>query len=292
MHWLARTARILLVQITPTLLLQPPFAAQVPNPPIVLAQLVREVVYNELNDHQTHGYWRYWIERQAEGESRIEEQVETAEGPVSRLNQANGQPISNQRRRAEESRIDHLLHSASEQLQLRRDSQQDEQRIGRILSLLPNAYLYHDQGIENGCRRFAFHPDPAYPARSVEQRVFHAMSGTIWIDARLKRLVRLDGQVAQNLDFGYGLLARLDKGGWFRLERRQVSPTDWKTERLEIHMTGRALMLKSFTRETSERRGGFTPVPASISLAQGAALLDSVESVSLRPARPGLPLPR
>ena len=99
MHWLARTARILLVQITPTLLLQPPFAAQVPNPPIVLAQLVREVVYNELNDHQTHGYWRYWIERQAEGESRIEEQVETAEGPVSRLNQANGQPISNQRRR-------------------------------------------------------------------------------------------------------------------------------------------------------------------------------------------------
>ena len=37
----------------------PPHSQQ----PIPSAQLVREVVYNELHDHDRHGYWRYWIER-------------------------------------------------------------------------------------------------------------------------------------------------------------------------------------------------------------------------------------
>ncbi len=27
--------------------------------------LVREVVYNERQDHDTHGYWRYWVREQS-----------------------------------------------------------------------------------------------------------------------------------------------------------------------------------------------------------------------------------
>ena len=38
-------------------------------------------------------------------------------------------------------------------------------------------------------------------------------------------------------------------------------------------MNGRALLFKSIGRETSETRGGFTAVPAGLTLAQGAALL-------------------
>ena len=57
------------------------------------------------------------------------------------------------------------------------------------------------------------------------------MGGTIWIDARSTRLVRLEGRIQENVDFGFGILGRLYQGGWFRLQRVQVSPTDWKTER-------------------------------------------------------------
>jgi hypothetical protein len=100
------------------------------------------------------------------------------------------------------------------------------------------------------------------------------MSGELRIDARFKRLVRLDGHLDENVDFGFGLLGRLYKGGWFRLERTQVSATDWKTERMEVHMIGRALVFKSIARETSEVRGGFVPVPARMSFAEGMMLLD------------------
>jgi hypothetical protein len=84
----------------------------------------------------------------------------------------------------------------------------------------------------------------------------------------------------ENLDFGYGILGRLYKGGWFQLQRVQVSATDWKTERLEMHMVGRALLVKSFARETSEIRGGFAPVPAGMSLAQGLALMQQTQAQS------------
>ncbi|MGA3372899.1 MAG: hypothetical protein ABSC48_14175 [Terracidiphilus sp.] len=33
------------------------------QPPMPPGQLVREVVYNELHNHERHGYWRYWVER-------------------------------------------------------------------------------------------------------------------------------------------------------------------------------------------------------------------------------------
>jgi hypothetical protein len=96
---------------------------------------------------------------------------------------------------------------------------------------------------------------------------------------------RLDGQLEENVDFGYGILGRLYKGGWFRLQRTQVSSTDWKTERLEIHMNGRALFLKTISRETSEVRGGFAPVPTGLSLAQGMKLLVPAETaVMVAPA--------
>ncbi len=238
------------------------------------SQLVREVVYNELHDHERHGYWRYTIERHSQQGTRVEEQLETAEGPITILDRNNGRQLNAAERQAEQERLNHLLNSASEQARHRQDFVADEQRIGRIVALLPDAFLYEYAGEENGCYRLRFRPNPDYPARSIEARIFHAMSGELWVSARYKRLARLDGHLEENVDFGYGILGRLYKGGWFRLQRTQVSATDWKTEHLEVHMNGRAMLFKTIARETSEARGGFAPVPPGISLAQGVAMLD------------------
>jgi hypothetical protein len=236
-------------------------------------QLVREVVYNELHDHERHGYWRYWIEKKAQQQTKVEEQVETVDGPVARLVSNSGRPLNAADQQEEELRLEHLLRSPQEQARHRQDYADDEKRIGRILGLLPEAFLFDDAGVEKDCFHLRFRPNPDYPPHSIEARIFHAMRGELWIDTRTKRLERLDGQLVENADFGYGILGRLYKGGWFRLQRTQVSRTDWKTERLEIHMNGRALFLKTISRETSEVRGGFAPVPAGMSLAQGMQLL-------------------
>ena len=262
------------------------------------AYLVREVVYNELHDHDTHGYWRYWVERQSNRKTRLEEAVETRDGPVARLELSDGRPLSAEMRAEEESRLQHLIGSPAEQAQHRKEYAEDEHRVGRILALLPNAFLYEPAGEEEKsertpecpCYHLRFRPNPSYPAHSIESRIFHAMAGDLWISVDHKRLVRLDGKLKENVDFGYGFLGRLNKDGWFRLERTHVSGEtgagDWKTERLEIHMTGRAMLFKTIARETSEVRGGFTPVPSGLTVQQASMLAHEPTSVSLatRPA--------
>jgi hypothetical protein len=256
------------------------------EPPMPAEQLVREVVYNELHDHDQHGYWRYWVERHKQNETRLEDQVETADGPVTRLDQSNGVPLTAAGRLAEQGRLNRLLSSPAAQARHRQEFADDEKRIGHIVALLPDAFHYEYAGEEKGCYHLRFHPKPGYSAHSVEARIFHAMSGELWIDSRYKRLARFDGRVDENVNFGFGLLGRLYKGGWFRLQRTRVSATDWKTERLEVHMSGRAMLFKTIARECSEVRGGFVPVPAAMSLAQGASLLDlaHADSAHIAPA--------
>jgi hypothetical protein len=262
------------------------YGEDLPPPSLPPDQLVREVVYNEQHDHQQHGYWRYWIARRAQNQTMLEQQVETTGGPITLVTLANGRPLSGTALQQEQAQLNRLLVSPQEQARHLRQYGQDEARVGRILAMLPDAFLFEYDGQENGCYRLRFRPNPSYPTHSTEGRVFHAMTGTLLVDARYKRLAGLEGRVGENVDFGFGLLGRLYKGGWFRLERVRVSPTDWKTERLEMHMNIRALLITSFSRETSEVRGGFTPVPTGMSVAQGIALLERARSEQAAQALP------
>jgi len=108
------------------------------QPGVPAGQLVREVVGNERNDHQHHGYWRYWVERRSQAGTRTEEQVETADGPIARLTLSNGRPLTAEAQQQEQDRLERLLSSPEEQARHQKQYDEDEARIGRILALLPS----------------------------------------------------------------------------------------------------------------------------------------------------------
>jgi hypothetical protein len=247
------------------------------QPSMPAGQLVREVVYNELNDHASHGYWRYWVESHTPKESLLEEFVETADGPISRIELRNGHPPDAEGHQLEQASLHRLLNSPAEQAHHRQEYDDNEKRIGRIVALLPDAFLFEYAGEENGCYRLRFRPNPNYPAHSIETRIIHAMNGELWVNAKYKRMARLDGRLNQDVSFGYGILGRLYKGGWFSLQRTQVSSTDWKTERFELHMKGRAILFKIIAQEFRELRRGYAPVTTGLDLVKGAALLYQIE---------------
>ena len=243
-------------------------------------RLAREVVYNELHDLQTHGFWRFWIQRHVQNGTQRVEQVETAEGPITLLTHRDGRLLSPEFQQQEQARLRRLLGSPWEQTHRRQDYANGEERIGQIVAMLPDAFIFEYDGEEKGCQRLRFRPNQAYSAHSIEARIFHAMSGTVCVDTRHKRLVQVDGQLQENVNFGFGILGRLSKGGWFQWKRTQVSATDWETEGFEIHVSGRAVLFKALSRETSEVRGGFVQVPAGLDLAQGIKLLQQSPSQS------------
>lgn len=248
--------------------------AQQPEP---AQQLVREVVYNELQDHDTHGYWRYWVEQHDQNATRLIDQVETADGPIARLVEANGRPLDMQSRQEEQARLQKLVNSPSDRASHRRAYSEDEKRIGTTFALLPDAFLFDSLGEDDGCRHLRFRPNPGFQPHTIQSRIFHAMSGELWLDTRVKRLIRLEGKLDADLDFGFGLLGHVDKGSWFQMQRVQVSATEWKTEQLEIHISGRALLFNTIARDTSELRGGFSSVPSGLDLADGMRILEHTD---------------
>lgn len=237
-------------------------------------QLVREVVYNELHDHAGHGYWRYWSQQSLPNGKQTVEVVETPAGPLTRVVLKNGQPVDPADVQTEQSKLEELAASPSAMENHRQAFEDDQQRIGRIMSLLPDAFLFQDVSTNEGIRHLRFRPNPNYPAHSIEARVFHALSGDLWIDTRMKRLAKIEGHVEGDVTFGFGLLGKVNRGSWFRMQRRQVSPTEWKTEQLDVHISGRAIVFKTISHETSEVRGGFTPLPRDITVAQSVHLLE------------------
>ena len=243
-------------------------------------RLVRETVYNELQDHSSHGYWRYWVQQQGQHGSNIEVQVETVDGPVGHLLQQNGQPLDEQHDQLESARLLNLRNSPSQRASHRQSYIEDDQRIGRILALLPEAFLYQDAGIENDCRHLRYAPNPKYSAHSMEARVFAQISGDLWIDLRMKRIRRFEGHLNDNVDFGFGMLGRVSKGSWFSMTRAQVSQTEWKTDHFESHVSGRALLFKTIAHDITEVRGGFETVPPAMTLEQGLKVLEQTVAAS------------
>ena len=154
-------------------------AISLAQPQMPAGQLVREVIYNEQNDHQRHGYWRYWVERRSQSGTSLTEQVETADGPIARLTVSDGRALNPEAQLQEQERLQHLLNSPSEQARHVRQYDEDEDRIGRILALLPDAFVYEYNVEENGCYRLRFRPNPSYSAHTIEARIFHAMSGRL-----------------------------------------------------------------------------------------------------------------
>lgn len=255
-------------------------AAPASHPAEPAHQLVREVVYNELHDHDAHGYWRYWIRASSADGAKLAEVVETPAGPIKRVVLSNGHPVDSESSQVERAKLDALANSPDAQASHKQAYRDDENRVRRIMALLPDAFCFDDLGEQNGIRHLRFHPNPKYSAHTIEARVFHALTGDLWIDARTKRMTRIEGHLDQDLTFGLGLLGRVNRGSWFRMERRQVSPTEWKTAVLEIHMSGRAVLFKTIAHDTSELRGGFTRIPADWTVAQSVELLENADPES------------
>src|SRR5581483_4000453 len=122
-------------------------------------------------------------------------------------------------------------------------------RLAGIMALLPQAFLFDSLGAPEGDEvRIAFHPDPAFVPAGYEARILHALTGTLLVNLRPKRMVEMRGVLGERVDFGYGLLGHVEKGGSFTIQRQQVSPEHWKTDLVEVHVQGKILMLKTVSK--------------------------------------------
>lgn len=250
-------------------------------------QLIKDVAYNELRDRALDSFWAYDVHQKIGQNSYAKRQVETQQGPIFRILEVNGKPLTGAESRKEQARLEHLIKSPGALARNREDHQQDEERLQRLIKLMPDAFLYEQDGPATGdIVTFRFRPNPSFNPPTYEARVFHGMAGTIEVNQRLKRFVAMQGTVINQIDFGFGLLGYVDKGGQFRIHRQQVSANHWKTDLVDVHVSGRVILFKSVSKDHHEVRSDFQAVPTDISVNDARRLLDQIVSQNAAELRP------
>jgi hypothetical protein len=144
-----------------------------------------------------------------------------------------------------------------------------------LLREVPNAFLFKTIRSEGAYTRIAFQPNPAFQERSYQDRVVHAMSGTLLIHTPDMRLCELDAHLEHRVEFGYGILGKLSDKTHFFLAREEVAPAQWATTKIRVHLDGSILLLKSISRDLDASRYGFKPVAHGLTVAEAAAILHS-----------------
>jgi hypothetical protein len=279
----AHTLALLLTLLT----LAPPAHAQTAQP-IDAPALVRRAIQNREDAAKNHRPLRYLLRKTGDHRDTTKDIIETDQGDVARLIAINNQPLTAEANQAELDRLNTLAHHPEIQEHRHQREQKDAARVNRLMRLLPDAFLYRDQGTtpcpagaapgrtgEATCYHLSFSPNPTFEPPDVEANIFRGLAGELWIDQAQERLTRLDAHVIANVDFGWGILGKLDKGGTIQLEQSDIGNHDWELTTLKLNLKGKALMLKSLNIQLTEQASHFSQVPAGVDYRGAIQLLEN-----------------
>jgi hypothetical protein len=210
---------------------------------------------------------------------------ETRDGDVARLVAVNGKPLSAVDEQKEEARLTELLSDPGKQKRRKQGEDDDQARVLKVLRALPTAFVYQDEGPgvgpsgkpgDNKVEKFTFKPNPGFSPPDLETQILTQMTGAIWIDPVNLRVVRLEGHLQHDVDFGWGILGRLNQGGWIVIEQADVGPDmgvdQWRTVHFQMKMSGRVVW-KTRVFDTTEDETGYEPVPAGLGYQKAIEML-------------------
>jgi hypothetical protein len=247
-------------------------------------ELVKSALQTEINAAQdsTHPM-QYRLHKMSPRLATTKLIVETRDGDVARLVSINDGPLSPQDEQNEAARLQTLLSDPSLQRHRQQREQGDTERARKVMRALPDAFLYTYAGIvdtqQGQSYRLSFQPNPSFDPQDLEAQVLKGMAGEMWIDVAQHRVTRLEGKRIRDVDYGWGILGKLDQGGTLLLEQADVGNHQWRTTHMVLIMNARFL-IKTVKLDTTLELSQFTPVTSGMSYQQAIQMLEAREKPS------------
>src|SRR3984957_1292515 len=268
-------------------LLAPLFAAaagqalsQNGNPAVDPQKIVRDASWNELHSKSPGRSFRYRQHKVDPKGTTVKEIFETKDGDVARLIEKDGKPLDQEAERAEMDRLNNLLAHPEVQEHRHKKEQEDSARGDEMVRMLPDAFLFTLEGTVEGpngpCYRLKFTPNPAFVPPDREGEVYHGMVGELWVDQAQERLVKIDAHLISDVNFGWGVLGRLYKGGSILVQNADVGLHHWETVHMKLQLQGKLLMMKSVDYSTTEDYTDFEVQPQELSYQEAIHLLQQI----------------
>lgn len=244
-----------------------------PNDPQA-RELVRKVVTNELKQEEVDkSHYLFTYKKITPKETSVKQVVQTDQGSISRTLSVNGKALTQDQQQAEEQKLQKLLSDPDEQKKHLKREQEDQNRAQIMVRALPNAFFYQIIGREGDIAKLRFRPDPGYKPQSHEESVYTGMAGELWLNVGQDRLQRIDAHLLHDVDFGWGILGRLFKGGTLMVQQEHVDGNHWDATVVKLDLTGRIMLFKALVEKEQEYESDFHRLPDHVSLSQGAEIL-------------------
>jgi hypothetical protein len=203
-------------------------------------------------DHTDHSIWTYRDRDKVPDRDGTYITIETREGTLRRLIELSGQPLSASASAAETQRINSYVHDPDAQAKARKNGAHDDAQATELLKMLPDAFLWSTVSETPEFITLSFRPNPNFSPPDMQSRVMCAMAGEMMIARNGDRIRTLRGQLSYNVLIGFGLLAKLYKGGTFDVERRLVGDGHWQITETHVHIGGHALLFKTIGQQEDE----------------------------------------
>ncbi|MEO6829279.1 MAG: hypothetical protein ABI164_05675 [Acidobacteriaceae bacterium] len=236
--------------------------------------LVGNIVANELKeDANDHSHWMFRDANKSLGKSTVKLVVQTAQGDLSKTLELNGRPLTPEQQKDDEQKMHRFVTDPAVRQKQKKDHQHDDKQAAAMTQMLPKAFLWTKLAEQGDETTLGFNPNPTFNPPTREARVFAAMAGTMVVDTKHKRIKSLQGTLIRNVNFGFGLLGRLQKGGTFSVERQNIAPNVWEITATHIHIRGHALIFKSIGEQQDEVTSHYKPTPPGTTLEQAEKML-------------------
>jgi hypothetical protein len=265
----------LLVAATSVALAQPPSESA--------GDLVRRTVRQEIEASENSTKFMFRERKESPAGSQTELLVETREAMAGMIIANNDLPLNADQQRAECARIDRFVREPEELGKKKASERENVERITKIVKALPDAFLYEFDGTETGDRgvgapgalllRLRFKPNPKYQPPSRVEQVLTGMEGTLLVDTKQGRIAKIDGTLAKEVGFGWGILGHLNPGGRFLVNQADVDGGHWEVTRMQLKITGKVLFFKTLNYNSTTTYSDFHPAPPNLSFAEGVEFL-------------------
>jgi mannose-6-phosphate isomerase-like protein (cupin superfamily) len=239
-------------------------------------ELVQQVINNELDYNQSdHSHWMYVDSYKSPGKDLVKLVIQTKEGTVSKTIRLNGRPLTSAEEQADQAKMESVVNDPAVREKQKKNSDHDNQQVISLMKMLPDGFIWTQTGESNGEVTLSYKPNPAFQPPTYASRVFAAMAGTLVVDMKQKRLKVFSGKLIRDVDFGWGLLGKVQQGGTFRVIHTEVAPGKWEITETHIHINGRILFFKSLvSQQEDEIDSHYKATPAGLTLRQAVEMLN------------------
>jgi hypothetical protein len=241
--------------------------------------LVERALASELRAAQDTSHpMRFRLHKVSPHLTSTKEIIETRDGAVARLVARFDRPLNAADEQEEQARLDALLADPSRQVHRKHGEDDDMNILLKLLRMLPKAFVYQYAGVGVGpagpVQKFTFRPNRAFNPPDLETQALTALTGQLWIDAAQERVTRLEGHLQQDTDYGWGILGKLNKGGWVLLEQADVGGQQWRIARFQMVMDLR-ILFKNKSFDTLEEMTNYAPVSPGLDYKKAIEMLRS-----------------